>query len=470
MKIFLTLALGLFLVARQARGQEPYAELKVEGNKPNDIQAFEVRDSLFLTYTENDVRKAFWIDRTGKINPVFFNPGKDESFCGIQKDRDTTFLYFLKEKNNAMQLSTLKQPTRGNNIYTGAKTIDVRGNLLGVSADDDGLLVVTYLKTMDRIEIVSISRGKQTGSLVLLVSDDFHKFAASSGFITMNGLTSISQGASPTKIYKQGNSMVITTDEDRFGAAKSATTVIRMDLATGKHVRDTIPGPDYHNFSSFYHDNKLFRFVATTKSYEWVVYDIATGMTLYSKKLIHEKSLRDQKVVIRTDPTAEVLYGSLYRMTEMSGDPSIVVESISGTSNVRIMTGTFLNSKGVVLAGAATPLGILTGLIVANIINQLEPPPGLQQYFYITGNVEKGFDIEPLQNISTPSLQQIIDGYERLRTSGAPKDEEKWNWFLYYKGYMDFDSGALGIYYEKRKNDKKLILLKYHNKHDIETN
>lgn len=56
---------------------------------------------------------------------------------------------------------------------------------------------------------------------------------------------------------------------------------------------------------------------------------------------------------------------------------------------------------------------------------------------------------------------QKIDNYEISRTSGVPKDTEKWNWFLYYKGYMELNSGALGMYYEKRKNDKKLILLKY---------
>ncbi|MEX2233104.1 MAG: hypothetical protein WD824_13160 [Cyclobacteriaceae bacterium] len=109
-----------------------------------------------------------------------------------------------------------------------------------------------------------------------------------------------------------------------------------------------------------------------------------------------------------------------------------------------------------------TPLGILAGLIVANVINQLEAPPGVQQYFYMKGNPEQGFDFEPLENNPAPSVRQIIDDYEISRTSAIPKGEEKWSWFLQYKGYLELkDGGALGIYHEKRKDEKKLILLKY---------
>jgi hypothetical protein len=67
--------------------------------------------------------------------------------------------------------------------------------------------------------------------------------------------------------------------------------------------------------------------------------------------------------------------------------------------------------------------------------------------------------LEPFENNSAPSVRQVIDAYEISWKSGVPKNEEKWGWFLLYKGYLELKDGALGIYHEKRKIGRKLILL-----------
>lgn len=125
------------------------------------------------------------------------------------------------------------------------------------------------------------------------------------------------------------------------------------------------------------------------------------------------------------------------------------------------MTGTFDNARGAALAGGLTPLAIVGGIIVTNVINQLEPPPGIQHYFHLRGNLENGFNPEDLDDIANPSVRQTIDGYELSRTSAIPNGQEKWTWYLQDKRYLQLKNGALGIYHEKRKEGRRLLLLKY---------
>jgi hypothetical protein len=450
-----------FSLVNIAHGQETYAELNLESNKIDDIQAFEVGDSVFLTYTDKDVRRTFWIDGSGKTSQVYLTHVGEIRLCGIQKNPDTTFLYYLKEEDQLLRLSVLKQSSHGGNIYSGGKPVNFSGDPIAIYTDDQELIAVSYEKKYNSVEIISVRRGIQASRMVLQMPEDFRQYSSSSGFITSTELTTIAQGSAPTKIYKDGRSIIFTIDEDRFAAGKSATRIIRIDLSTGEHVMHTLPGPDDHKFSSFYLDNNLFRLATSYNSFQWSVYDVQTGNSVYTKNLDKEKSLRNQNVLLRMAESQEVWHVPLYGMIGDYAEPSIIVERIPGTGNLRILTGTFQNSKAVALPAGGTPLAMLTTLVIKNVINQLEAPPGINKYFSLTGNVDKGFDFEPVENNSSPSLRQIIDDYEISRTSGVPKNAEKWSWFLLYKGYLQLQDGALGIYHEKRKEGKKLILLKY---------
>ncbi|MEX2233103.1 MAG: hypothetical protein WD824_13155 [Cyclobacteriaceae bacterium] len=311
MKRCLTVLLCFYLV-NIAYGQGPYAEVKLKSNNIDEIQAFEVHDSVFLTYTDKDIRKAFWINGGGKTTQVYLNHVGEIRICGIQKQPDTTFLYYLKEEDKFLRLYALKQESHGGNIYSGGKPVTIFGDLMAIHADDGEFIMVSYIKQANRLEIISLHRGIKTGFVDSQMPEDFNRFASSSGLITNNGMTAISQGSALTKIYKEGRSMVLTIDENRVAVGKSVTKIIKIDVSTGNRVLYTIPGPDRDKFRSFYHDGKLFQFI-TDPIYEWVVYDIETGVTLYTKKLKQEKSLRNQKVVVRTE-SPEVLSGSLNRM------------------------------------------------------------------------------------------------------------------------------------------------------------
>lgn len=455
------LLVSAFFLLNVGHGQEPYAEFQIESNKIHDLQAFEVHDSVFLTYTDKDVRRAFWIDGQGKANQVYLNHVAGARICGIQKQPDTTFIYYLKEEDRLLRLFSLKQPSHGGNVYSGGTPLNISGDLMAVQANDRELILVYYLKKSNRIEILSIKRGVKTGFIELQMPEDFARYASSSGLITEDGLTTISQGSAPTKIYREGNGLIFTIDEDRSTAGKSDTKVIHLDLSTGKYAVHAVPGTDNGRFTSFYHGGKLFRFTASTGKYEWSAYNIQTGATLYTKTVNQEKSLRDQRVLLRTAESQEVRFGHLRHIMDQFAAPVMIVEKIPGAEDLRFVTGTFQNSKGAVIVGGISPLAVLAGLVVANVINQLEGPPGIQQYFYLTGNVDKGFDFEPFENISAPSVRQIIDQYEISKTSGVGKNEEKWSWFLLHKGYLGLNDGGLGIYHEKRKHQNRLILLKY---------
>ena len=204
-----------------AFGQSPYAEINLASNVIRDIQAFEVHDSVFLTYTEKDVRRAFWIDAGGKTNQVYLGYADDIHLCGIQKYADTTFFYYLKEEDKVLLLSSLKQSSRGGNIYSGAKRFNLSGDVLGIHVDDDELIVVSYDKKTNRMEIISLNRGSKIRAISRDMPEDFSKHAVSSGFIREGGMATIDQGSAPTKIYRDGQSIILTIDERRFPEEKS---------------------------------------------------------------------------------------------------------------------------------------------------------------------------------------------------------------------------------------------------------
>jgi len=465
LSIFIRKYLPIFLCIASVfdlNAQTPYTEFDLESNNIDDIQAFAVGDSVFLTYFDRNVRKTFWIDGAGKKSQLFMNHVPDIRFCGIQKTADSIFYYYLKEgEDKLLRLNALKQASGGGGVYSGGKAVTLYGDVMGVNTDETGLIIGCYIKKSNRLEIISLKRGVRTGFVDLQMPDDFHRFAKSSGFMQKAGLNTIAQGAARTKLYLEGSSVLITVDEDVIGIGNGATKIIRVDLETGKHVIHNIPDPNHYRFSSFYHDGKLYQFASSEKVYEWYVYDIETGKTLYQKKLTQDESLRDKMTFHRNAEFPDVWYGSLYGLIALHQDLSLTVEMIPNSADVRIVAGTFSNSKGVATAGGMSPVGILVGLVVANVVNQLEPPPGIQNYFYLRGNAEKGFELEPAQDNPSPSVRQVIDQYEISQTSAVPKGKEKWSWYLQDKGYLALEDGALGIYREKRKNEKKLILLKY---------
>ena len=463
MKKYLTISFLLcFCFVHASYSQQLYAELNLESGKIEDIQAFEAQDSIFLTYLDKDIMKAFWIDRRGTKSQVYLTHVGDVRLCGIEKESDTIFYYYLKEEKKRLELHALRQVSTGGNIYSGGRPVYLDGDVMALQVDDNELIVVSYQKEINKIAVNSINRARKRLLAEVPAPEEFNKYASSSGLIT-GGLATIPQGSMPTKIYKDGGLMVLTIDEERFPARKSATKVLRLNLDSGQYNLYSVPGPEDDQFSSFYHDDKLFRLSTSVKSFEWLIYDIPTVKPLYKKAFIRDRSMREQNVVVRTADSHEVGHGNLYHTMGQYSEPSIVVEPVANTSELRITSGTFQNSKGVVLAGGMSPAAILAGLLIHNFVNQLQPPPGIQHYFHLKGNLEKGFELEGVQNGSPRSTRQLIDDYEISRTSGVPKGAEKWSWFLLYKGYLQIKNGALGIYVEKRKDQKKLILLKYTN-------
>ena len=461
MKSFL-LAIGFVCFVGKTHGQQLYAELEVEANKINDLQAFAAGDSLFLTYSDRNTRKSFWIDASGRTHPVFFPNIEGLRFLAVERHHDTTYFYYFKKEDSFLKLYSLKQTSGSGGIYTGGGHVNFfEGRLMGICQEADSIIALSYLKKSNRIEIISVRRGVKTAMVDLQMPDDFSKYAASTGFISNREMLPIPQATAPTKIYKEGSSIILAIDEDRFEIGKSKTRVIKVNLVTGERSEHVLPGPDYDKFTSFYHQDYLFRLTTSNDKFQWFVFDLQSGETLYTKILRQEKPLRGQKVFFRTNESMEVRHIPMYGMIAQNTDAAIMIETTDSPTDLRIVTGTYDNSKGVAGAAAMTPLGYLAGLIVFNVINQLEGPPGLTTYFYLKGNAQDGFEFEPVENNPSPSLRQVIDDYEISRTSGVPRNEEKWSWFLTYKGYLEFNGGALGIYQENRKKDKKLILMKF---------
>jgi hypothetical protein len=438
--------------------QDPFAELQINAGKVDDVQAFAVGDSVFLTYMEKGQKKGYWIDATGAADYYLLNQVSVDPFSGIEKHQDTTFFYVFSEHNKQLMLRVLKQASAGGPISTTRKSFDIRGELVATNCDKKQLLIVVYVKNPGRLEIMQFTRGAQAKTIELPVPATLRRNSGSAAFITQNSLTTIQQGCAPLKIFPQGNTLTLTFDDDRFVTGESKTFIMKLDLDTGTNTRDSIQGPDYHKFTSVCVKDTLYRLTKANDYLELNVYDVKSGKVLYTSRIENEKSLRERKVFQRNGENAEVGYNSLYELISRDGLPSIIAEKTG--ADTRLVAGTFYSSKTASMPVGFTPLALLVAAAASALDLALQERPGLSWYFAFDGSVRNGFSIKNVEDLQ-PSLRQIIDRYEIARTSGVAANEQQWNWFLHYKGYLKIQQGALGIYHEKMRKTNKLILLKY---------
>jgi hypothetical protein len=448
-----------------AKAQRLFCEFDLESNELHYLQAFQVNDSVFFSFTQSGFKSNYWIGENGKKSEVLLNIPSDAPIVGLVQQDGKTYYYYLNNPNDNLILQVMEQ-TVGQTVIPPAHPIfPIPGELLGVHAEKTSVTIVSYHMKDNRVRILMV------GGLTVLYDKLFDMpfnlvphISHNSGFMMQNDVAAFEKGDQTFKLYREGNSVVISIDDDQLGKDNSKTSILKLDMATGKKEVHEIKRDDYDKFISFYHQGKVYQLVTSQKLYQCDIYDLKSGKIIFNKKIAKPKSLHQQKIFARRGKKQEVDYSDLYQMMDHEAEASIVVESAADTTQERLVLGTVEYFA----SGASTAvlfLGAFSSLIPAMIRLGVQTQSfyyskyTTKRYLILKGNKEMGYDFEALENNPNPSIRQAIDEYEISRTTGRAKGLPNWN--LKYKAYFQLNDGVLGIYQE---SGKKLTVLKYDNR------
>jgi hypothetical protein len=464
-KICLCLILALGFIALQA--QTPFAEFSLERNNIDHIQAFAVGDSVFFTYTDKNpdnatrLKKGYWIDSSGAASRVEINSLEGSLLCGVTKQGGKIFYYYLSKNTGGLHLKMLEQET-GSEPKHSNDLVQIQHELVSVHVENNQLFVTAYDPETQSLKFTSLNGSTVEQKSFRMPFDLKKHLRRSGGFIVNSELAGLDQGSGMVKFYREGEQLVITVDE-RFVYDSSKTTVIKIDPDTGAQSVSVIPSPELYALCSFYHNNLLYRILRRTdKEIKINVYSIGSGEMLYTRTLIKSKALKHAWIVQRLGKERKILHTTMDKLFYFDAELSILVQPVAASEDVRLIIGNFYDQNGPgIVAGVPNPLLMLTTFFASHAVKGLMEGPALSTYAYLKGNVSKGFEFEPVKQNPSASLRQRIDNYEISRDTDVKESIDRWFLYLEYKGYLELKKGAIGIYQEKRKNVRKMILLKY---------
>lgn len=440
-----------------ARSQTVVAEFDLESNRVADIQAFPLGDSIFVSFSERDVKKTYWVNRKGEKREVHSLIPANAPIIGIQQRADRIlYYYFLTEINKQVLLQAIEERPGTEESKLVHPIVILTGRLLAIDTDQNTVTAVSYMEKENQVRIVTVNGSKiEHKTLFDMPFGDRRWTKDNAGFVVNNEIANVQQGGRRLKLYHEGKDVVISLDEDRPGLENKRTTIVKMNVANGEQQVYELQRKDYDKFVSSYYEDKVYQFSHLPgKHLRCDVYDLISRKLLFTKLFEKDRSMREQKVIVHRGKSVEVGYTTLYEMVNMTEAlPSIAVESTADSAGIRL----FLGSVDDYVESATIPLPFFALGYTALLTLSLTPVYSNVRYFSLARNMEGGFDLEDLDNNPASSRRNFIDQYEISQTSG--KAEGVAGWDLQFKGYLQLKDGVLGIYLMR---GKKLILVKYH--------
>ena len=433
-------------------GQTVLAEFELATNNIDYIQTFELKDSIFLSFAERDVKRSYWITSEGNKAEISLQIPSRFPIGGIVQEGDKMYYYYFDAPNDNLILKVLEQSTESGKIGYATPIFPIPGELLDIHVDGLSVTVVSYMRKENRLRILTLDGLRIRHDHRYEMPFDLHPhMKKNAGFMLEKSLVNINQGSKTLKLYHEGDQVVLTIDDDQPGKENSKTTIMKLDAGTGAKEVYELKRNDYDKFVSFYYKDKVYQLVNTPrKSFECNIYELRSGKIIYSKKFEKDRTQKQYEVIVRRGKSKEVDFNDLYEMINMEDTtPSILVRGTKDSTRTRLVLGVVYRYDD----GRFVPIPSALGLLISSAINDIFTN---DLYFTLTGSPEIGFDFERLKDISTRPLFRVIDEFEISHTSKAPKGVKPLHWS--FKGYVELTDGALGIYQEA---GKRLTLLKY---------
>jgi hypothetical protein len=446
-----------FAIIQNITAQSQLAEITLPAAKIGNIQSFIEKEKVFLffdvtnTQTSSTTKKCYQINSEGKSIQFQSDLLKDVVVCGVTNYGDDYYLYYLTGKRKHILLKALVYNEISGKCTSLDGEISVEGELLG-SRSDSHFSIVLYSKALNQIKFLQLNKLEIQDNKVFDLPFNLTYDYKSISYIPESSMTSIGQSASKYKLYQTKKQLVIAIDNINGMSEISTpqTILMKLNLIDGTQSIHWIKANTKNDFSTFLYKDSLYRLITSKKTHELQSINIAKNTSLTKKIIVRDSTLKDSAIYLRLGKAVRIhKKENLYKIMTISNacQPSIVILPGRDSCELTILWGSYFNEKGSGVFGGINPIAAIITMAITTAIKQMAEPPGLSRYTYMNMDCTQTVTFSH----GNRPLRQLIDDYEI--------ELEKNKVFFASKGYQEYGTGALGIYFNERSY--KLLLIKF---------
>jgi hypothetical protein len=446
-------ATALVLSSFLSFSQQQIAAIPLKGKIFGFAQCAFSGDTLFVAYRESIDHTAVYrtrlVFRDGTYKVISDSRLMQKPFIGIDNANDSLYVYFLEVKRKTISICFVVDGDSGES-HRVAYTLPKEEILLGTFKDPKkkGFSLVTASPTNKTTTLLRAHGSEVIQEQKINLPIPFFEHKLASFALLPEGYTPSPQEAEArTKVYWNSDQVIITEDVPRYYLMKTPgkTTMLSIDPATGKHQIRLLLEPDEIDFSTYVHNNILYKIKKDRKIFTIDVFDSLNKKT-HSLKIdkkssyLNELAFQRNTRSIRASGNTSVRHvlrkqGNVFISIHPAEDDKLLFKV--GTH--RLLTNP--TSFAMVVAFGVVGSAIITGIADAAGY-QMYPPEYKDRYFYLSGKSTEFNYVE-----STNFVHERIDAFE---------NHSKENEFI-FKSYAQNRNEVIGIYVMTNAPELRII-------------
>ncbi|HEY3405179.1 MAG TPA: hypothetical protein VGK59_17465 [Ohtaekwangia sp.] len=446
MRLRITALLLLFGITPLAFSQKRIADIPFQKTRGvGQIRGMVQNDIIFLKFKYTDATskpagESYLIKPDGTYTEIDLHDLDEKPVLALITSEENTVCYFLEDnkKNVVIRAKVISTQTGKGNILP--RQIDLPGNVYGSYTEGNALYLLCSVKGGFNLKLVRIEDLEIKQETIFPLSFDLGKIKKAGVTFYEAGSNLIpAQVTSPVKIVKEKSAIRILVDQfynrdasDPIAGATYSTSVITLDLVTGKSSNFNFIEPSLNFFNSFLFHEHLFR-VVNDGGFRIEVFNLEKKAKVYTQTIPADNQLKNDTLYTRQQKEVRKSF-FLKKIVGVNINSFILADSLSD-GNLVLTLGNFgVASQPVPIIPSLGLMGAMVSLTSLAAIHALDEGSAFYNYFYVSGSVTNGFRI----SYEAASLRKNIDQYE----FDLQEKKEKFK----YKGYLSHDNGIYGIY------------------------
>jgi hypothetical protein len=353
--------------------------------------------------------------------------------------------YFIDTEKEKFRINALEVDFANRRTIGVEGEVALNGRFLKMEVKNDQVTVYAYdNNTLQETILNGFTIARQINYIIPF--EIFKDKQRDISLIMDHDLIGSVQAKARVKVFISSEFITVTFDSYRGDLkSKSETRFVRFDRKSAAVSELVIKEPSGGNFSSAVIDTLLYRVTNMRKYFELQIFNTKTGNKIYSYGIDLADSLKKHLVYFREGRAKKISKTEwLKHMMGVSAacDPFIVVSKSKDSMTHVVTWGTYFDNNGFSAPGGATPLSFILPIVIGTTIRQLSEGPGISRYFYMAGNLSKGFAYS-----ENSTLRSKIDSFEM--THPDQRNE----------GYFQAGDGVIAAYYNSKS--RKVSFLKF---------
>ena len=431
-----------FILSTLSFAQKNFSTLDVAG-PVTGIRGMMVGTDIFLSI-DSKGNRSYMIHPDGTKTELDIRAIQDKLLIGAAQSNDKTFFYYLEAKGKTYFISALEFEGQSKTGMSSSQGIELPGKIYGSYIEDDGsIFLLCSLKKELTLTLLQIREMKEVNRTNFPLSFDLGKSKGEDvSFYRGDIPTTPKQAAAKIKLVKEQDAIWITVDEpanpyesDPVGSKVFRTTVIKLDLMTGKSSIKGFFETSILPFTSTMLNGNLYRLIQADNGYRIDQFNFSSGKKLHTVALPYGKEVRQDSLYARIKSKVKKDIRGAAMLNRVFGQ-FLIVDSLS--SNEILFT---IGDYGDMMMAPIAGIPNVAGLVIAFsslIVRDIAEGPFSCVYHYCVGSMDKGIK----HTYATPLLRQAVDDYEYNLMKKKVK--------LDYKGYV-YKPNAIFAIYQKEK-------------------